>query len=544
MKHRTVAALALAAITLGLTACGNQYRPVVSAISPVGPAGQPTKYAVAVSNPNSSVDQVTGYSITNNVITVFVNSPNPFTAGQTVTLSAMPTSTFLNGQNLTVLSTGLSATQFEANFAHVNIAATEAGFATLAGSLPGLVTFVDFSGDTVLDTPSILVNPSYFALNNGGNEGFVINANGSLNDFATGNPSSLLTSDIVQTTLTAASAPVSISAITPSNGAGTIFVPQTNSSSIAVLSVASTSLLQTLSVGANPVYVVGADSTPRVYAISQGTGGNGQVAAIEATSTSSLGISTTLTVGNTPVYGVMTADTRRAYILNKGSGTVSVINVTNNALDSTTPTITLPNVSSTGAPLANSPVWADLSPTTNQLVVLNQGTGNQPGSLSIINIPLCTASTQIANPLCNANNPVDGVGFGQITSTTSVGINPQMVSVLRDGTAAYVANQYDSTGLCATGQGSVSVVSLVSGVVTATICGVSSGAATVGANTSPNNIYGHPSSISATTGSPTGKVYITSPDNQYMSIIYTDSNTVQGHISMQGLGVRVITTLP
>ena len=480
MKHRTVAALALAAVTLGLTACGNQYRPVVSAISPVGPAGQPTKYAVAVSSPSST--------------------------------------------------------------------------------LPGLVTFVDFSGDTVLDTPSILVNPSYFALNNSGNEGFVINANGSLNDFATSNPSSLLTSNIVQTTLTAASAPVSISTITPSNGAGTIFVPQTNSSSIAVLSVASTSLLQTLSVGANPVYVVGADGTPRVYAISQGNGGNGQVAAIEATSTSSLGISTNLTVGATPVYGVMTVDTRRAFILNKGDGTVSVINVTNNALDGTAytippgsapssiPTSSIPLCSTPAAaspfcPGVN-PVWADFSPTTNQLVVLNQGDGTHPGSLSIINIPLCTASTQTANPLCNANNPVDGVGFGQITSTTNVGINPQMVSVLRDGTAAYVANQLDSTGLCATGQGSVSVVSLVSGVVTATICGVSSSAATVGANTSPNNIYGHPSSISATTGSPTGKVYVTSPDNQYVSIIYTDSNTVQGHVNMQGLGVRVITTSP
>ncbi len=545
MKHRTVAALALAAFTLGLTACGNQYRPVVAAISPVGPAGQPTKYAVAVSNPNSPVDQVTGYSITNNVITVSVKTPNPFTAGQTVTLSTMPTSTFLNGQNLTVLAAGLTTTQFEANFTHVNAAATEAGFATLVGSLSGLVTFIDFSGDTVLDTPDILVNPSYFALNNVGNEGFVINTDGSLNDFPTSNPGpSLLTSNVVQTTLTAKSAPVSISAITPSNGAGTIFVPQTNSSSIAVLSVASTSLLQTLSVGANPVYVVGADNTPRVYAISQGNGGNGQVAAIEATSTSSLGISTTLTVGNTPVYGVMTADDRRAYILNKGSGTVSVINVTNNALDSTTPTITLPNVAYTGGTSAPNPVWADLSPTTNQLVVLNQGDGTHPGSLSVINIPLCTASTQTANPLCNPNNPVDGVGFGIINTTTNVGINPQMVSVLRDGTAAYVANQLDSTGLCAAGEGSVSVVSLVSGVVTATICGVSSSAATIGANTSPSNVYGHPSSISATVGSPTGKVYVSSPDNQFVSIIYTDSNTVQGHVNMQGLGVRVITTLP
>lgn len=546
MKHRTVAALALAVATLGISACGNQYRPVVAAISPVGPASLPTKYAVAVSNPNSVADQITGYSITNNVITFYVTSPNPFTAGQTVSVSAMPTSTFLNGQNFTILSTGLSSTQFEASFVHVNAAATESGFANEVGSLAGLVTFVDFSGDTVVDTPSILTNPSYFALNNSGGEGFVINAEGSLNDFATTNPSSLLTSNIVSTTLAADSAPVSISAITPANGTASIFVPQTNSSSIAVLSVASTSLLQTLTVGANPVYVVGADSTPRVYAISQGTTttGNGQVAAIEATSSSSLGISTTIPVGVQPVYGVMTSDDKRAYILNKGSGTVSVINVPNNALDSTTPAITLPNVSYTGGTSAPNPVWADLSPTTNQLVVLNQGDGTHPGSLSIINIPLCTASTQTANPLCNAANPVDGTGFGVISNTVNVGINPQMVSVLRDGTAAYVANQLDSTGTCAAGQGSVSVVSLVSGTITATICGVSSSAATVGANTSPNNIYGHPSSISATTGTPTGKVYVTSPDNQYLTIIYTDSNTVQGHINMQGLGLRTLVTLP
>lgn len=543
-KHRTVAALALAAVALGLTACGNQYRPVVAAINPVGPSGQPTKYAVAVSNPNSAAAYVTGYSITNNVITVFVTSPDPFTAGQVVTISALPTSTFLNGQSLTVLPTGLSATQFEASLTHVNAANTEAGVATLSGSLPGLVTFVDFSGDTVQDTPSILANPSYFVLNQGGNEGFTINANGVFNDFPTTNPSALLTSNIVQTTLTAASAPVSITTITPANGAGTVFIPQTNSSSIAILSVSTTSLLQTLAVGANPVYVVGADGTPRVYAISQGTGGNGQIAAIEATSSSSLGISATIPVGVAPVYGVMSLDTRRAFILNKGSGTLSVINVPSNAPDVTTPTITLPNVTYPGGTSAPNPVWADLSPTTNQLVVLNQGDGTHPGSLSVINIPLCTASTQIVNPLCNAGNPVDGVGFGQITSTVNVGINPQMVSVLRDGTAAYIANQLDSTGTCAAGEGSVSVVSLVSGTVTATICGVSSSTATSGANTSPANIYGHPTSISATTGNPTGKVYVTSPDNQYLSIIYTDSNTVQAHVNMQGLGVRVLTTSP
>jgi DNA-binding beta-propeller fold protein YncE len=46
-SRRRILTLALA--PLFLTACGSNYRPVVSAISPVGPAGQPQKYAVIAS---------------------------------------------------------------------------------------------------------------------------------------------------------------------------------------------------------------------------------------------------------------------------------------------------------------------------------------------------------------------------------------------------------------------------------------------------------------------------------------------------------------
>lgn len=464
VRSSRLAVLTISSVaTLLFAGCGAQYRPVLSAINPVGPAGQPTKYAVAVSSPSQT--------------------------------------------------------------------------------LPGLVTFVDFSGDTVLSTPSILPNPSYFAINNG-IEGFVINQNGSLNDFGLSNPTGLLTSNIVQTTLPAASSPYSISAFSPLNGSSTIFIPESATNKIAILSGASTSLLEEISVGPNPVYVVGADQAPRSYAISQNSSGNGQIAALEAISASSFSVSSTIPVGVKPVYGVMTSDDKRAFILNQGSGTVSVINVINNAPDVTTPTITLPNVSYTGGTSAPNPVWADLSPVTDQLVVLNQGDGTHPGSLSIISIPLCSAITQPSNPLCNAANPVDGNGFGTITSTVNVGINPQMVSVLKDGSAAYVANKLDSTGTCAAGEGSVSVVSLVSGTVTATICGISTTAGTTGANTSPTLLYGHPTTISATTGTPHGKVYVTSPDNQYMTIIYTDTNTVQTHINLQGLGVRVLVTSP
>jgi hypothetical protein len=465
-----------AALSLGLAAllagCGANYRPVVSAINPVGPAGQPTKYAVAVSSPNSS-------------------------------------------------------------------------------SL-GLLTVVDFSGDTVLSTPQILSNPSYFVLNSSGQQGYTINAQGSLDTFNLANPAALITSQVVQTTLPADSLPVSLTTITPASGISTIFVPQQASNSIAALNSATASLYDDISVGnggSNPVYVVGANGTLRVYAISQNAAGsNGQVDALESTSTLQLSISKTIPVGVKPVYGVMTSDDRRAFILNQGSGTVSVLNVPSNALD-TTPTIALCSApSTTGTPCPNvNPVWADLAPAVSELVVLNQGDKVHSGSLSIIQIPLCNAIAQPTNPNCDSSNPVDAVGFGQIVGTATVGIDPTMVSVLQDTTTgdyrAYVINQLDGTGTCAAGEGSVSVVSLASGQVT-TICGVSSAAATVSATTTPGLIYGHPNSVSATAASPTGKVYVTSQDNNFMSIIYTDTDTVQGHVNLQGTGLRVLVTQP
>ena len=460
---------AVSAVVL-LAGCGNTYRPVISSINPVGPAGQPTKYAAVVSNPS-------------------------------------PTS-------------------------------------------PGLLTVVDFSGDTILSTPSILTNPSYFAINQSGTTGYVINAAGSFDNFGLTTPSALLTSNIVQTSLQANSGPVSISAISLLNAGLTLFVPSQGNSSVAALN-SSPALEQEIAVGANPVYVVGTDGALRVYAISQGPTSTcpstGQVAAIEGASP--LSISATLCVGVAPVYGVMTSDGRRAFILNSGSGTVSVINVINNAPDSTTSTITLPNITyknggGTTVTAAPTPVWADVTSVTNELVVLNQGDGTGPGSLSIINIPLCNTSTQPSNPSCNTTNPVDAVGFGSIVATVPVGTHPTMVAMLHDGSQAYVVNQKDSTGQCNAGEGSVTVVNLVTTVVQATLCGISTPAGIASVNASPTLVYGHPNSVAVTTGTPTGKVYITSPDAEFLTVIYTDTDSVVTHIPLQGYGVRVLMTSP
>ncbi|WP_158823933.1 YncE family protein [Granulicella sp. S156] len=502
----------LAILTTGLAAvlftsgCGNQYRPVVTATNPVGPAGQPTKYAVAISNPG----------------------------------------------------TGLT----------------------------GLITIVDVSGDTVLSTPNIgpasnnnfilpptsrtcPVNPNIFSIDIAtGSTGFIVNPNsascttsstsgGGFADFPLSLPTSLLSQDVVQSTLATGANPTSVEAITVISTGSTVFVTQAGDSSlspavpasIAALNVTSgPSLLQSITFADPtqvPAFVVGYDGTQRVYALSEpSAGGLGEASAIEGTQ---LAISATIPVGINPVYGVMTSDAKRAYILNQGSGTVSVINVVNNALDTgvqypqqpdgTTPpvgTIPLPNITTPSGTTAPNPVWADYTLTTNELVVLNQGDGVNPGSLSLINIPLCNINTQPANPNCSTTNPTDATGFGTIVATIPVGINPTMVSMLVDGTQAYVVN----SGTTGTGAGaSVSVVNLSNYQVTTIPYGADVPDTT---GSVANTVFGHPNTVSATTGSPTGKVYITSPDDRYLTILRTDNNTVQAHINLQGTGVRVL----
>jgi YVTN family beta-propeller protein len=438
---RSVFTLVLGAVTLAsVLGCGNTYRPVVSAINPVGPAGQPAKYAIAVSSPS-------------------------------------PTS-------------------------------------------PGLLTIVDFSGDTILINANVGVAPYYLYLNSSGTTGYTLNGDGTVTSFDIS--TSLQTKDVLQTTLLAGAQPNAILPLTTST-----YISEPGRNAIAQLTGSPAALNQELPIasGFTPVYVAGTSGGARAYAISQNkSGGKGQAVAIDIASNTIL---SPLTVGNTPVYGVMTADGKRVFVMNQGDGTVSVINAQTNLLD------VAPSGSSNPITVGTSPLWADFAPTRSELVVANAGDGTNPGSVSIINIPLCSVTTLPSNPGCDPNNPVDAVGFGQILATVPVGVNPRMVSVLQDGTRAYVVNQGNPNQPCAApttalplGNCTVSVVNLTSNTVTATI--PISG--------------GHPNFIAATTGSPTGKVYVTSPESKFMTIIRTDSDSIDTTVPLQGNAVQVRVT--
>ena len=430
-------------VAVAMVGCGNTYRPVVSAINPVGPAGQPQKYALAISSPS-------------------------------------PTSN-------------------------------------------GLLTMVDFSGDSVLITATIGVNPYYFVLNSSGSTGYTLNTDKTVTSFDVS--TSLISSQVLESTLLPGSNPVSLFATSTAT-----YLSDPGLSAIDQASGTPPALKQELPVAANPVYVVGINNAPRVYAISQGTGsGVGQAAAIETAANT---ISTTLPVGRGPVYGVMTGDGRRAFVLNQTDGTVTVINAVTNALDQPV----LPNPIPLGA--TSRPVWADLVPIKNEMVVANEGSGTTPGSLSIISIPLCSPTTLTgnANSTCDPTNPVDAAAFGSVLATVPVGINPIMVSALSDGTRAYVANAgvaglpCAANGVAVAGVSTtctISVVNLTSLTVTATI-----------------PINGHPAYIASTNSTPTGKVYVVCKDSQVMTVIETDTDSLDTTIPLQGNGVSVRVTAP
>jgi hypothetical protein len=465
-----------AAVMVSIAGCGNNYRPVVTAINPVGPAAQPMKFAVAIS------------------------------------------------------STG-----------------------TAANPTAGLLTYVDFSGDTILITANVGVDPYYLILNSGGNTGFTLNSDRTLTSFDI--DTTLLTSQILQSTLPPNSCPLAIfpegpstyvtnSATNPGPCAST-----TTGGPNAIFQFVSTPLnLQqqlTIDPAFSPVYTVGIAAAPRVFAISQAiNGGPGQVSTIETASNTV--DPNPIPVGRGPVYGIMTGDAasaaKRAFILNQTDGTVTVINAQTNALDIVPAGATNPIV------VGSNPLWADTAPVRNEIVVANEGDGVTAGSVSIISVPLCSATAQPNNPNCDINNPVDAAGFGTVLANVPVGINPVMVAVLQDTTnsRAYVVNKGNPSLPCAAptaalplGNCTVSVINLATNTVTATIPIPQS--TIVG---SSPNINGHPNYIAATSGTPTGKVYVTSPESNFMTVIRTDIDAVDTTVPLQGNGVSVRVTQP
>ena len=412
-----------------------------------------------------------------------------------------------------------------------NTTASRVDLLCAGSTVPGKSSLVDFSGDSLMASVFVGNGPRWLALDARGVTAYLTNADGTVNTFiAESSPSNPLESNNVNTSTLLSDAQPNTLLVTNKY----LYVSQPGRSSIGVLTGltgAAPSLFLEIpisdpahpGVSQNPVNLVGNSNTQRVYAISQGanaagcpaSGSAGTATGIEiATNT----ISSVLPLGDCPVYGVMTSDNRRAFILNEASGTVTVIDSQQNRIDPN------PNLNNGTIAVGQGPIWADIYNGGSILAVAN----SQSNTLSLINITLDAYGN-------------DGPNFGQIIATVPVGPNPSSVAILQDGTRAYVANRNDPTNQTdITGNGSVSVVSLLTNTVLKTIplpqepC--------VGNPTVECNV--HPMSIAATTGTPLGKVYVVSPETNVMTILRTDNDTIYENLPLTGNGVQVRVTAP
>ena len=115
-----------------------------------GPGVAPSPVSSSTANPGLA--NLTSYSITSNVITF--QAVNGFTTGEIVQIAGTGVS-YLDGVVLTVLASGLSSSQFEANFTHANVTSTPiAGTATPQTNFA--ITSITQPGSNALSSSQLL----------------------------------------------------------------------------------------------------------------------------------------------------------------------------------------------------------------------------------------------------------------------------------------------------------------------------------------------------------------------------------------------------
>ncbi len=387
-------------------------------------------------------------------------------------------------------------------------------------SATGVGTVVDYSGDTIMASAPIGPAPVTFAINGSGSEAWTLNGDGTVSNIPVS--TNLQAKQVTYSTLTPFTGIDPVVALFA--GSFGLYALDVNANQVDVLTGSPDAFKQYVPVDQSPVTMVGVTGASRYYAITQGIpyltpinldaksveGGvacttnpyavtaKGIADAIETSPNYT--VSAHIQLGVCPDYAVGSPDTRRVFVLNRGSDSISVINSQNNGIDSCSPGInqngqpytchpSLPLTPSAGKVHAG-PVYAEYSNSTGQLVVANYD-GN---SISIIDVSL----DEYGN---------DGPNFGK-TFTIPVGSHPASLTVLADGSRAYVANQSDST---------VTVVNMISHTVEKTL-----------------PVTGHPRTVASIANSLYGKVYVASPDTPYVTIIRTDQDIIGTTVLVQG----------
>jgi YVTN family beta-propeller protein len=393
---------------------------------------------------------------------------------------------------------------------------------------PGIVTILDYAGDSVMAIAPIGPGPRNFVMDQLGASGYTLNSDGTLAYFPIS--TTLQAKQVLYSTLASNAQPLNFMA--PSAG---LWATNLASNTVDLFQSTPASFKLSIPVPPTPITIAGSPTLTgqREYAVSLNYTDPSGLACNTSPSTQPTGVITPIEiatnttdppipVGRCPVYAVTSADTRRIFVLNRGSDTVSVVNGDTNALNQCTPFIdsrtgrtvtchpTLPLSTSavtatgikppnpdytTNMPATAEPVYAEFNAATNQLVVADYA----GGTVSVIDVSLDAFGN-------------DSATFGT-TYTIKVGKNPASVTVLFDGSRAYAANQSDST---------VTIVNLASHTVSKTL-----------------TVVGHPRTVVSTQNSLFGKVYVASPDSPYVTILSVATDLVDTTVLVQGNVVDV-----
>ena len=411
----------------------------------------------------------------------------------------------------------------------------------------GVVTIIDYSGDSIMVEATIGPGPTAFTLDELGGTGYTVNSDGTLSNFAI--TTSLQTKNVSFSTLSPTSQLVNLMApssglwITDLNGDVVDLFQGSPQAFKLAIPVATSSSAATM-----PMFIAGSPTLTgqREYVISQDVANNAPMTCNQTPRTVALnGVATpieissnttdpAIPVGKCPVYAVPSTDQQRLFVLNRGDDTITVINSRNNTLDACTPfqnqngqwvtchqTIQLP--------AGSGPIYGEYVAATQQLVVANY----DGGTISVIDVPLDeygNDSNTYTNSTCNPTPPTSTClvtgGFGTV-HTIAIGNtatpNPASVTVLYDGSKAYTANQNDGAL-----NGTVTVVNLSTYTVEKTI-----------------TVVGHPRTVVNTQNSEYAKIYVVSPDSPQITIIEsspTVTDLVDTTILLQGLPIDIRTT--
>ena len=322
---------------------------------------------------------------------------------------------------------------------------------------PGMASSIDVSGDTNIGNFVVGRSPSHAAFLPSSSVALVANKNDdSLSFFSPLSQGSTVT--IV--TLPAGSAPVYLAGTHP----GFMYVANSGTNSVGVVTNSSLALQSLIPVGRTPVALLQTTDTTVLYCVNKG---DGTVSAITTVNNSVLA---TIPVGSSPVAAVMNSDGKTLYVVNQGNGTVSAIDTASNSVVAT--------VASGASP--NSLIFDS---SRRRLYVANTGSNT---------ISVFDADTGLT-----------------LIKTVAVGAGPASIAALPDGTRVYVANAgcSDAVNLAGCSGTTVSVIDTVSLAIRKTI--------TVGST---------PVSLAADAAST--KVVVANRDSNTISSIRTSDDTV------------------